>query len=117
MKIFNKLIKNKVFQFGIINNKYIENFLKARKSNKISTMQDSELDNYNVSLSPDLEIDQKIKAHKKEQALTNNNTMRLNKKLLQGVKVLCHKENKKIEELCDKYLHKNFFIIHFGNGK
>ena len=117
MKIFNKLIKYKVFQFGIINNKYIETFLKARKSNQISPMQDSELDNFDVSLSPDLEIDLNFKPSKKEQALANNNTMKLNKKLSQGVKVLCHKEHKKIEELCDKSLHKNLFVIHFGNGK
>ena len=116
MKIFNYLIKKKVFQFSIINNKYIESFLKARKLKNKSPMQNSEIDGFEDSLSPDLVIDDNVKSEKKQKILVNNNTMKLGKKLSQGVKVLCQNEQKKFEELCDNLPHKNIFVLHFGNG-
>ena len=114
MKIFNNLLLKKVFQFGKINNKYIEIFLKSRQKIKkpMENLQNDE------PFSPDLGIDQNPSTKEKKQKIaSNNNNFKLNKKLAQGIKVLCHNEQKKFEDLCDGKIHKNLFVIHFGNGK
>ena len=117
MKIFNKLILKKVFQFGILNNKYIEIFLKSRKIKKNIPMESSQTDDFQEPFSPDFEVDlSKGTKEKKKKIMANNNNFKLNKKLSQGIKVLCFNEQKKFEELCDANVHKNFFVIHFGNG-
>jgi hypothetical protein len=53
---------------------------------------------------------------KKEKILVNNNKMKLNKKLAQGIKVLCQNEKKEFSDLCQEELSKDLFVIHFGNG-
>ena len=112
MKIFHNLLLKKLFQFGKINNKYIEIFLKSRKKPK-NPMENLQNDD---PFSPDMGIDPSTK-EKQHKIVSNNNNFKLNKKLAQGIKVLCHKEQKKFEELCDGKIHKNLFVVHFGNGK
>lgn len=119
-KFFNKLIKIKVFQFGNIDNKYIETFLKSRKIKKKFLMQESEeKKDLDEIFSKNLDFDLNMKSDKKgkKNYSEKNNSFKLNKKLAQGIKVLVHKEQKIFEELCDSGLHKNLFVVHFGNGR
>ena len=44
-------------------------------------------------------------------------TLKLNKKLSKGVKVLCKNENKPYKDLFSTEPTLNIFAIHFGNGK
>lgn len=52
----------------------------------------------------------------KKKMLVNNNKMKLNKKLAQGIKVLCQNEKKEFTDLCKETVSKDLFVIHFGNG-
>lgn len=120
MKFFYNLIKNKVFLFGFINNnKYIETFLKARKRSKnILKMEPDNNKNEEETLPFEI-LNNEEKNNKAKQNLKSNEksqTFKINKKLAQGIKVLCHNENKSIEQLCEDKIHKNLFVIHFGNG-
>lgn len=120
MKFFYNLIKNKVFLFGFINNnKYIETFLKARKrSNTIIKMESDNNKNDEETLPFEI-LNNEDKNNKTKQNIKNNEknqTFKITKKLAQGIKVLCHNEKKSIEQLCEDKIHKNLFVIHFGNG-
>lgn len=52
----------------------------------------------------------------KTKMLVNNNKMKLNKKLAQGIKVLCQNEKKEFTDLTKEEVSKDLFVIHFGNG-
>ena len=124
-------------KFSIItSNKYIEEFVSKKRlgpvvsdnkqskdnnKNKKRIMEvgeekitQEELLNFGNDLSPSETMNNK----KKEKNITvNDNSMKLNKKLAQGVKVLTSSEKRKFEEIVQEKPSKNLIVIHFGNGK
>lgn len=109
-----KFFYPKFFFSKLFSTKYIETFLKNKKMNKSTENNEDDF----LHLQDSIEFPEKeIKSPQKSKIYVNNNQMKLNNKLAQGIKVLCKNENKQYQELFDSNPKNNLFILHFGNGK